>query len=274
MSPSEAAALTRLVLSYCLGRGSITAQSRSWVLKINQSSHREAVAAHEWEQLREFLPTIKPYKWVPGYSDRAAPGAGNWQVRVSSRYFETAHNLLYSNGFYVIRSSILELLGAEAIAALWADRGELLEAINRKGVLGKLTLNRYDFKGAECVRDWLYTLTGAKTWMSHVSYAPTTPVLEFDRQSMTQLMESIAHTWYAKTPVLRRQFDVPIELRSEVAERIRQQRTQTAPEVLEVPALTFKSDNREAMRTDPTAIEPLDVPSLLPPDQTPNALPT
>ncbi|MFO0000679.1 MAG: hypothetical protein ACK559_06095, partial [bacterium] len=42
LNPDESAALTRLVLSYCLGRGSICLCSRTYSLQLHQpSAHKE-----------------------------------------------------------------------------------------------------------------------------------------------------------------------------------------------------------------------------------------
>jgi len=140
LNPDESAALTRLVLSYCLGRGSICLCSRTYSLQLHQPSAHKEYTHYQWRRLRQFLPTTKEPKYHPTGDGKA--GTGQWRLRVSSKSFETAFHLLYPDGFR-LSSAVLELLGAEAIGALWADRGRVLMTRGANYCNGRLHLSRY-----------------------------------------------------------------------------------------------------------------------------------
>lgn len=204
LNPDDAAALTRLVLGYCLGRGSVGLASRSYALQLHQPARHETYIRYQWSRLRQFLPGMKPPVFITKDPDRQS---GQWRVRTSSRHFETAHRLLYPDGLK-ITSELLELLGGEAMAALWADRGW----VNRSGehyIQGRLNLSRFGFADAELLQQWIQRLTGADCRLDHGPRSDRHPMLVFSGQSTRELLQALNRTWMAQAPCLSYKFEVP-----------------------------------------------------------------
>lgn len=215
LNPDESAALTRLVLSYCLGRGSICLSSRSYSLQLHQPKAHGDYTHYQWRRLRQFLPSIKEPRYYPtadsrGGATSAADGGstGQWRLRVSSLSFETAYNLLYPDGFN-LSSSVLELLGSEAIASLWADRGRVLMSRDAVHCNGRLNLSRYRLDEAELINEWIYRLTGAEGRLQASSRPPFGPMLSYDSLATESLIASLGSTWMAQAECLSRKFRRP-----------------------------------------------------------------
>ncbi len=209
LNPSESAALTRLVLAYCLGRGSICLCSRSYALQLHQPRANMDYTHYQWRRLRQFLPNTKAPRYVPVKGDTGDGRAGQWRLRVSSKYFETAFHLLYPDGFQ-LRPPVLELLGAEAIASLWADRGRILVTRGRNFATGRLNLSRLTFEEAELVAEWISRLTGSGSTLHHGPRSFEAPMLYFDAESTANLMRAVSDTWMAQAGCLQRKFQVPL----------------------------------------------------------------
>jgi len=208
LNPTESAALTRLVLAYCLGRGSICLCSRSYSLQLHQPRANMDYTHYQWRRLRQFLPNTKAPRYVPVKGDSADGRAGQWRLRVSSKYFETAFHLLYPDGF-VLSSSVLELLGAEAIGSLWADRGRILVTRGRNFCTGRLNLSRLTFEQAELVGEWISRLTGSGSTLHHGPRSFDAPMLYFDPEATENLMRAVADTWMAQAGCLKHKFQLP-----------------------------------------------------------------
>lgn len=205
LNPDEGAALTRLVLSYCLGRGSICLCSRSYSLQLHQPKRHGDYTAYQWRRLRQYLPTTKEPKYYP---TSGTSHTGQWRLRVSSKYFETAFHLLYPDGFH-LSSAVLELLGSEAIGALWADRGRVLMTKRSNYCNGRLNLSRYTFAEAELLYEWIHRLTGADGRVHHNPRDITAPMLYYDSLATERLIHALRGTWMAQAPCLERKFRTP-----------------------------------------------------------------
>jgi len=206
LNPDESAALTRLVLSYCLGRGSICLCSRSYSLQLHQPKAHMEYTHYQWRRLRQFLPTTKEPKYHPNAG--SDPNTGQWRLRVSSKHFETAFRLLYPSGFR-LSSAVLELLGAEAIASLWADRGRVLMTRGANYCNGRLNLSRYSFEEAQLVAEWIYKLTGTEGRLHHSPRSVKAPMLYYDSLATEGLIAALRGTWMAQAECLARKFRVP-----------------------------------------------------------------
>ena len=211
LNPDESAALTRLVLSYCLGRGSISLCSRSYSLQLHQPKAHADYIHYQWRRLRQFLPSIKEPRYYPTPSERG--DTGQWRLRVSSLYFSTAYNLLYPKGF-ALTSTVLELLGSEAIGALWADRGRVLLSRGAQHCNGRLNLSRYSFDEADLIAEWICRLTGAEGRLAPSSRPPHGPLISFDSGSTEGLLGALGGTWMAQAPCLERKFRRPRRYRA------------------------------------------------------------
>lgn len=163
---------------------------------------------YQWRRLRQFLPNTKAPRYVPLTGDNADGRAGQWRLRVSSKYFETAFHLLYPNGFH-LSAAVLELLGAEAIAALWADRGRVLVTRGRNFCTGRLNLSRLSFTEAERVATWISRLTGSGSTLHHGPRSFDAPMLYFDPDATANLLQALSDTWMAQASCLQRKFQLP-----------------------------------------------------------------
>lgn len=206
LNPDESAALTRLVLAYCLGRGSICLCSRSYSLQLHQPKAHADYTHYQWRRLRQFLPAIKEPRYHP--TGDGGGDTGQWRLRVSSLYFETAYNLLYPNGFR-LSSGVLELLGSEAIATLWADRGRVLMSRGAAHCNGRLNLSRFQPEEAELIGEWIYRLTGAEGRLQASPRPPYGPLISYDSQATEVLIASLSSTWHAQAECLERKFRRP-----------------------------------------------------------------
>lgn len=205
LTPDEGAALTRLVLSYCLGRGSISLCSRSYSLQLHQPKAHADYTHYQWRRLRQFLPTIKEPRY---YATDGSGDTGQWRLRVSSLSFETAYKLLYPNGLR-LTSTVLELLGSEAIASLWADRGRVLLTRGAAHCSGRLNLSRFQVEEVALIHEWIQRLTGAEGRLQASSRPPFGPMLSFDSMATETLIASLSSTWMAQAECLARKFRRP-----------------------------------------------------------------
>lgn len=208
LTPDASAALTRLVLAYCLGRGSICLYSRSYVLQIHHQQALADYAFYQWRRVRQFLPAIKPPVHHALKPNQKGGGA-QWRLRVSSRWFETAWRLLYKPDGFRVTSPVLELLGAEAIGSLWADRGRVLIPRSGERCFGRLNLSRYDWESAELVHDWIGMLTGARGRVHHSPTSVDAPMLFYDDEATQAILSAIDRTWMAQAPCLAKKFRRP-----------------------------------------------------------------
>lgn len=202
MQADEAAALTRLVISYCLGRGLLSRPSGHISFCVHHPPEREDYAHYQWKRMKQLIPNCKEPSYVPSYNPDSRPGGGSWRLRVGSRWFETAWNLLYSDGYFHVGSHVLELVGAEAIAALWADRGRIQWSRRSKEWIGRLSLLRYPWDSAQMVHDWIYTLTGALGRIGHHPNNHDTPMIHYPQEELVKLLSGLSHTWMAQAPSL------------------------------------------------------------------------
>lgn len=201
-------------MSFCLGKGSLCLYSRSYVLQIAQPYRQAEYSRYQWRRICQFIPTAKE----PRFHNLGATGEdqnerGQWRLRISSRWFETAYNMLYplsgadpATGFrpFRIEQPALELLGAEAIASLWADRGRVLRG---SGLLkGQLNLSRVTFDEAELLQQWIARLTGASGEVDHSPRNHAAPMLFFDQEALYGLLQSLRPTWMGQAPCLATKF--------------------------------------------------------------------
>lgn len=216
LNPYESAALTRLVMSFCLGKGSICLYSRCYVLQIAQPNRAGDYANYQWRRLCQFIPTAKPPRFHALGENAAADQAedrGQWRLRVTSRWFETAYNMLYplsgadpETGFrpFRIEQPALELLGAEAIASLWADRGRVVRGST--SMRGQLNLSRITFEEADLVAAWIGRLTGVNGEVDRNPRNHDAPMLFFEQQELLGLLQTLHPTWMAQAPCLEEKF--------------------------------------------------------------------
>jgi hypothetical protein len=264
LTADEAAGLTRLALAYCLGKGSISLYSRCYVLQIPHPKQHEDYAFYQWRRLQAFLPTIKPPRLqaVTNSSD----DAGQWALRCGSRWFETAWRLLYGvHGRFEVNPEVLQLLGAEALGSLWADRGRVLMTRGANFCHGRLNLSRYSWESAALIHSWIQLLTGAAGKVHHSPRSVELPMLYYDSDNTERLVRSLSNTWMGGADCLQRKFRLP-------ARRPRQQLELT--EALEaqalMPVLPFTPPPvsrplvRHRRRTVPEAPRPLDPPQIRP----------
>jgi hypothetical protein len=244
LCPSTAAALTRAVLPFCLGRGSISVFSRSYNLSLQHPRERREVAWHQRSRLLAYLPRMKEPRWVPSTATGARQEAGWWRLRVANASLETAWRLLYHSGSYSITEEILEILGIDAIASLWADRGSLKSRANRSICTGRLNLVRHGFPSAQLIHDWIYTHTGVTGSIIRSPHSGDVPVIRYDTDAVEALMQRLQHTWYAKEETLRAVFRTPNRLaeehwlqRSGVAPVIPQRQNAESPRPRELPVV-------------------------------------
>lgn len=208
-SPDEGLALTRLVLSICMGRGSLCRYARTTNLQIAHPQSMGDYCQYQWRRLLQYLPETKP----PALH-RPANGRPSWRLRVGSRYFLPAWNMLYGNGGPEVSRDLLSLLGAEAIATLWADRGRIVYRRPRKRhaemvISGEIQLSRMDTIEAQVVSGWIAALTGVQsTVSSQVRATYTAPVLLLDQGNLLLLLDALGRTWHASAPCLRHRFNL------------------------------------------------------------------
>ena len=222
LNPYEAAALTRLVMAFCLGKGSICLYSRSYVLQVAQPNRCGEYSRYQWRRLCQFIPTAKQPRFHPMDAAAANPETdkGQWRLRISSRWFETAYNMLYplshadpSTGYrpFQVEPETLDLLGAEAIASLWADRGRLL--VGGRRLRGQLGLTRMSFAEGELVQQWIARLTGAHSKLDVSPRNGQAPMLFFATDDILNLLQALRPIWMAQAPCLAHKFQPPEELR-------------------------------------------------------------
>jgi hypothetical protein len=215
LNPYESAALTRLVMSFCLGKGSLCLYSRCYVLQIAQPNRAGDYAHYQWRRICQFIPTAKAPRFHPLGEPLEGEGddRGQWRLRITSRWFETAYNMLYplsgadaETGFrpFRIEQPALELLGAEAIASLWADRGRVLRG---SGALkGQLNLSRISFEEADLLAAWIARLTGANGEVDRSPRNANAPMLFLEQEDLLAMLQALRPTWMAQAPCLLGKF--------------------------------------------------------------------
>ena len=259
LNPYESAALTRLIMSFCLGKGSLCLYSRCYVLQIAQPNRAGDYAHYQWRRICQFIPTAKPPRFHPlgPGSDGDEDGRGQWRLRITSRWFETAYNMLYplsgadpETGFrpFRIEQPALELLGAEAIASLWADRGRVLRG---SGVLrGQLNLSRITFEEAELLAAWISRLTGANGEVDRSPRNHAAPMLFLEEDDLLGMLQALRPTWMAQAPCLLSKFQPePATPSKAVPRRSKRRRLSPPPGVGRgpadaVPVLSERKRNR------------------------------
>lgn len=230
LNPYESAALTRQVMSFCLGKGSLCLYSRCYVLQIAQPHHAGDYAHYQWRRICQFIPTAKPPRFHPlgneqGGGDRQAR---QWRLRITSRWFETAYNMLYPQsgadphtGYrpFQIEANALELLGAEAIASLWADRGRVIRGSG--SLKGQLNLSRITFEEAELLAAWIGRLTGAHGEIDRSPRNPGAPMLFLEQEDLLAMLQALRPTWMAQADCLLTKFQPEPPAPSKAAPRSR-----------------------------------------------------
>jgi len=207
-SPDEGLLLTRLVLGFCLGKGSLSRYARTVNLQITHPQSAGDYANYQWRRLLQVLPTAKP-----PVLHRPPTGRPSWRIRVGSRFFTPAFNMLYGSGELEVSRDVLSLLGAEAIATLWADRGQVKqsrETRKRPSVLrGELPLFPCDLTTAAVVSGWIAALTGVQSTVAPPMRDFTAPLLQFDEANLRLLLGALERTWHAQAPCLAAKFKPP-----------------------------------------------------------------
>jgi hypothetical protein len=235
LTPPDSASLTRLILSYCLGKGSLTPTGRTYSLQVAHPKRELDYSTYQYQRIKAFLPTMKePYLYAVHDKNGIQTGI-QWRVRVSSKNFETAYNLLYGSGRYQINSPVLELLGAEAIASLWADRGRVLLTKNGNFCAGRLNLPRCSHDEAQLLHDWIWSLTGAVARVHHSPLSQYTPMLYYENNDVITLMDALRHTWMARATCLEKKFRTPrndLKRPTRASERERIAASMLMPQVL------------------------------------------
>lgn len=205
-TPEEGLALTRLVLAFCMGRGCLSKYSRSLNLQIRHPINRQEYADYQWRRLLQVLPdTRRP--------QRVGPETGTqwWRLRVGSRYFEPAYNLLYGPGDgrgVAITREMLQLVGGEGIACLWADRGRIISSRSRRVSggpherQGLIHLSRATVAEAHVVAQWIAALTGAQCEVAPNARQILSPVLILDYANLKMLLEAMERSWHAQSQCL------------------------------------------------------------------------
>jgi hypothetical protein len=244
LSPPESAALTRLVIAYCLGRGSLCKASRTLCLQLYHPARFEEYAFYQWRRIRRFLPSCRPPRLheqktgrvmggaPQGFSGRetlGTPGSAapepadneegtqqaQWRMRVSSLHFQSALHLLYPMGGgrgLEITSDALSLVGAEALASLWADRGRLMRRKSSSCVEGRLNLSRLSFGSAATIAQWIAQVAWAQPVLAPNPRYPSAPMLFFDHTQMARFLGVLGETWMATAPSLASKFALPAAL--------------------------------------------------------------
>ncbi len=269
LSPPESAALTRLVIAYCLGRGSLCVASRTLCLQLYHPSRFEEYAFYQWRRIRRFLPNARPPKLheqktgkVVSEDDEIA-GQAQWRMRVSSLHFRTAFNLLYPMGGgrgLEITPDALSLVGAEALASLWADRGRLVKRKSSRCIEGRLNLSRHSWGSAQAIAQWISQVAWAQPVLAPNPNQPKAPMLWFDHTQMTRFLGVLGETWMATAPSLAAKFALPaaIDLQQQLLdERLAlyvplEAAALQGPVGAQMPTLRTASGNRTRPKPAPT----------------------
>jgi hypothetical protein len=239
LSPPESAALTRLVIAYCLGRGSLCVASRTLCLQLYHPARFEEYAFYQWRRIRRFLPNCKPPRLHEQKTGRVVnPDSGEdegtgqarvpsdsrlkqaeigwapaqWRMRVSCLHFRTAFNMLYPMGGghgLEITPDALSLVGAEAMASLWADRGRMMKRKSSSCVEGRLSLSRHSWVSAATIAQWISQVAWAQPTLAPNPRYPKLPMLYFDHTQLTRFLGVLGETWMATAPSLASKFALP-----------------------------------------------------------------
>jgi hypothetical protein len=133
---------------------------------------------------RHFLPTkaqIVPYNTTPRSNGKTTPVL---RFRVSTSKLFPIYNLLYPRGERRITSTVIDMLGAQAAAWLWAEGA-------RPQAGGTTELARVGLSTQEAllVQQWLEMLTGA---VSQVDLERVRPRLWFDAEQSRKLKDALS----------------------------------------------------------------------------------
>ena len=134
-------------------------------------------------EFRHFLPTkaqIVPYRTTPRSNGKTTPVL---RFRVSTGKLFPIYNLLYPRGERHITSTVIDMLGAQAAAWLWAEGA-------RPHADGTTELARVGLSTQEAllVQQWLEMLTGA---VSQVDLERIRPRLWFDAEQSRKIKEAL-----------------------------------------------------------------------------------
>lgn len=227
--------MTRLVVAWCLGRGSLCLVNRSISLQISHPFNEEDYILYKWRRICQYLPqTTAPILYRLGRAAEGEDGGfGQWRLRVGSKHFTVAANLLYPDGLRSpirLTSEPLELLGGDGVATLWADRGRITYSASTGLSTGRLNLTRHDWASADLVREWIGTITGAHSELIPNPRTPESPMLAFEHSAVLRLSRVLGDTWMAQAPCVRKRFEVrESEAMREASRRIAEdQRLQAA----------------------------------------------
>jgi hypothetical protein len=185
----------------------------------------QGYSTYQWRRLCQFLPNCRPPRshetktgrpipdLIPGSA--IPPGVQcQWRVRVSSRHFQIAQRLLYSGGAgpFCVTSDALSLVGGEAMASLWADRGRIVKLRRSKrdqpNCRGRLNLSRYSWDSALTVANWIGALTGARSTVIRNPRNPNSPMLEMEHGELARFLALLSDTWMAQAPELQAKFQL------------------------------------------------------------------
>lgn len=178
----------RGLLSLLLGDGSLKpyrSPSGGFVqLTLTAGASDSAFLEEKVADFRHFLPTkaqIVHYQSTPRSNGRTTSVL---RFRVSSNKLWPVYNLLYPRRSRRITSVVLEMLGAQAAAWLWADGAKIRRD-------GSVELARVGTTETESFlfQEWLETLTGAA---SNVIHDYVRPRLLFDQPQASKIMGALS----------------------------------------------------------------------------------
>jgi hypothetical protein len=184
-------------------------------LQIAHPFAEEDYVHYKWRRLCQYLPSAKPPRLyeqagsLQGESGPGSPDAGQWRIRVGSRHFALARNLLYPDGpgsAIRITSEPLELMGGEGIALLWADRGRIRWSSGGAFSQGRLNLSRFDWHSASLIAEWIGTISGAHGQIAPNPRHQEAPMLFFDHLAISRLLDVLSDTWVAQAACLKKRF--------------------------------------------------------------------
>ena len=201
----------------------------------------QGYSTYQWRRLCQFLPNCRPPRSHETKTGRPIPEKADsmgtqephrapsdsrlpqaeigreprqWRVRVSSRHFKIAQRLLYSGGAgpFCVTSDALSLVGGEAMASLWADRGRIIKMRRSKrdqpNCRGRLNLSRYSWDSALTVANWIGALTGARSTVIRNPRNQNSPMLDMEHGELARFLALLGDTWMAQAPELQSKFQL------------------------------------------------------------------
>jgi len=141
------AQLTKTVMSWCLGRGTLAirgAKRRPWI-EIRRDERERPYLSYQLFSLRRAArgpsDDIRDTLATKGFYDTE-------RIRFTAEGLDAAYRLLYPRDKRLITPEVLSIVGIQGLTALWLDQGKINE--NKHGVIrGKYSTEElYDIKDA------------------------------------------------------------------------------------------------------------------------------